>query len=202
MKPHESWWERNLDTRMGDFGEWLTQSDASSRDFLYNFVSASPRMRTVLECGPGLFIDWDRFFSVDAVQRQTQYRALDVTPRLVQLGRQKGVKVDEGSIEAIPYNDGAFDLVYCRHVLEHLPTYKTAITEMMRVANDAVICIFWKMDTEGPTDHIEYNTVEDVPNVYHNTYSQKAITDWVAATFNVTGMGWTGDRDRILVIYK
>jgi len=44
-----------------------------------------------------------------------------------------------GSINKIPFADQKFELVYCRHVLEHQPYYERPIQEMMRVTNDYVV---------------------------------------------------------------
>ena len=34
---------------------------------------------------------------------------------------------------AIPYGDGSFDVVLCNHVLEHVPDYRKALSEIHRV---------------------------------------------------------------------
>ncbi|MEU1090209.1 class I SAM-dependent methyltransferase [Streptomyces sp. NPDC005892] len=47
------------------------------------------------------------------------------------------------SITDLAFRDGSFDVVNCRHVLEHLPYYETAVRELFRVARrTVVICMF------------------------------------------------------------
>ncbi|MFF7636242.1 class I SAM-dependent methyltransferase [Kitasatospora sp. NPDC008050] len=47
------------------------------------------------------------------------------------------------SVTDLAFPDGSFDVVNCRHVLECLPYYETAVREMFRVARrTVVICLF------------------------------------------------------------
>ena len=181
MKSHERWWQDNLPARSEEFAGWLLNSDFSSRRAIgalgQSLHSGNDRERVkVLECGPGVYHDaltvWDHLEYV-------AYRAIDVTPRIVDLGLSHGYPVYEGSIEDIPFLRDEFDLVYCRHVLEHLPSYRQALWEMCRVAKRKAAAILWRLDTEAEEDVILYNTVRDVPDTYHNMYSQKAISRYL-----------------------
>ncbi len=178
MKSHERWWQDNLPARSEEFASWLRDSDRSSREAVgalaQSIWSGNVRDRVrVLECGPGIYIDAETIWSV---LPYVDYRAIDVTPRIVELGRSKGYGVVEGSVESIPYLSNEFDLVYCRHVLEHLPHYRQALLNMCNVAAKRAAAVFWRLDTEAEEDRILYNTVADVPDTFHNMYSQKAIT--------------------------
>ena len=43
----------------------------------------------------------------------------------------------------LPVDDASFDVVHCRHVIEHLPYFETAIRELARVTADLmVLCMF------------------------------------------------------------
>lgn len=80
-------------------------------------------------------------------------------------------------------------------VLEHLPSYRQAIAEMLRVAELVAVAVFWRLDTEAETDVILWNTVEDVPDTFHNMYAQKAISAYldglgVAYTWRQTAQDW------------
>ena len=44
-------------------------------------------------------------------------------------------------IEALPFEDGAFDTVVCTHVLEHILDFGKALSELRRVAAKRVIII-------------------------------------------------------------
>lgn len=186
MKPHERWWTDNWDTQRQKLHDWLTSSQEPSRGMIVQMVDAEYAANhpdgeydqpiSVLECGVGFYIDYERYW---AARHYVQYHGLDVTPQIVEVGWSRGLTVWEGSIEAIPCQDNAFDVVYCRHVLEHLPTWHDALLEMLRVARDRVIVAFFLLDTENAADRIYYNTVDDVPNTYHNVYSRANISRWL-----------------------
>lgn len=196
MKYYERWWQENHATRGDDLRRWLVESDTSSRAAVAEIadtLAASGRDRlTVLECGPGVYVDADTIWRDRPAVR---YAAIDVTPAIVADGTAKGLDVRIGSVEAIPYPARSFDLVYCRHVLEHLPSYRQALTEMIKVASRVAVAVFWRLDTEAETDVILWNTVEDVPDTFHNMYAQKAVTAWldsvgVAHTWRRTAQDW------------
>lgn len=179
MKYYERWWQENHGTRRDDLTQWLTESDQTSREAVGRVLDGvGIGGATVLECGPGIYIDAQTIW---AERPDVQYHAIDVTPAIVEDGRARGYAVEVGSVEAIPYPDRDFDLVYCRHVLEHLPSYRQAITEMRRVAQQKAVAVFWRIDEAATEDVILWNTVTDVPDTFHNTYSRQAITNYLDA---------------------
>jgi len=50
-----------------------------------------------------------------------------------------GFRVEVGGLPDLPYDDDAFDVVTCLEVVEHIPDWKTAVTELLRVARRRVI---------------------------------------------------------------
>lgn len=47
----------------------------------------------------------------------------------------------EGLLQALPFKDDSFDTVVCTHALEHIPEYRQAINELIRVAVKRVIIV-------------------------------------------------------------
>ena len=74
-------------------------------------------------------------------------------------------------------NNNEFDVVYCRHVLEHQDDYKSSIKEMIRVSRKTVLVIFWLI-SDNEDDCIKY---DDRENLYHNTYSKSKINDFISS---------------------
>lgn len=178
MKYYERWWHNNLAERGDQFATWLAESDLSSRAAMGLLVDwLGYGMAEVLECGPGTYLDYDLVWSH---RPKVEYHAIDVTPAIVEAGRAKGlVDVRQGSIEAIPYPAGSMDVVYCRHVLEHLPDYRTALLEMHRVCRRHAVAVFWRLDQTAERDRVFWNTVPEVPDTFHNLYSKRAISAWL-----------------------
>lgn len=52
-----------------------------------------------------------------------------------------GYTVVQGSLDALPFEDGAFDTVVCAHVLEHVRDFDKALAELLRVAGERVVIV-------------------------------------------------------------
>lgn len=86
-------------------------------------------------CGNGMFLKrlaedrsrtWSRLAGVD--------RSVAALSRVV-------VEKHEGSVEALPFADGEFDIVTCQEVLEHLPkpVFEKALGELQRVSRRWIV---------------------------------------------------------------
>ncbi|MDO8476022.1 MAG: methyltransferase domain-containing protein [Candidatus Rokubacteria bacterium] len=83
-------------------------------------------------CGTGGFTVMARRAGARAV-------GVDAEPAAVEICRLKalhegGGGAALGAVEALPFRDGTFDLVYCFSTLEHVGSVSEAVREMMRVA--------------------------------------------------------------------
>lgn len=92
-------------------------------------VAALPAEGSVLEvgCGPG--------YVLATVPREKVY-GIDLSEHLVEMARQRlgeRAEIRLGSAEALPYEDGRFDAVFCTEVLEHTLEPRTAVAECLRV---------------------------------------------------------------------
>jgi len=115
--------------RLGD-----GKTEAIAR-IIQRYVSKQPRRILVVGCGSGLEaailsqelnahtigIDLDTDFDATAVERVTLQR---------------------GDATQLQFPDKSFDLVYSYHALEHIPKFRTALSEMYRVlAEDGQYCV-------------------------------------------------------------
>jgi sarcosine/dimethylglycine N-methyltransferase len=71
-----------------------------------------------------------RVVAVDPVARHVE----EGRAAVVAGGHAGRIEVVQGQIEAIPAEDGMFDLVFCRDVLSHIPDLPTALAECRRVS--------------------------------------------------------------------
>jgi SAM-dependent methyltransferase len=69
-----------------------------------------------------------------------QVVGIDLTPELLEVGRQRVQELDitnvllqEANAEALPFVEQSFDIVYCRSSLHHFAHPLTAVAEMVRV---------------------------------------------------------------------
>lgn len=81
-----------------------------------------------LGCGSGAFTE---------LLRQAGYRStgLDISPKLVELGRRKypGLELIEGDAENLPFEDGSFDGVLLSGIVHHFPDPRRLAAETRRI---------------------------------------------------------------------
>ena len=98
------------------------------RDLLWDeIVAAKPRR--VLEVGPGLGELAERMLA----ELGCEVVALDVSERMVELCRARGIDARVGDVRMLPFPAGAFDLVVAAWVLFHVEDLDVGLGEIARV---------------------------------------------------------------------
>ncbi len=85
--------------------------------------------RRVLEVGPGTGELAERIqteLGADVV-------AVDISERMVELTRARGVEAVVGDVQALPFEDGSFDCAVAAWMLYHVPDVQLGIAELARV---------------------------------------------------------------------
>jgi SAM-dependent methyltransferase len=94
--------------------------------------AAPPPSPRILDAGCGTgrnLMDFARLGPAEGV---------DLSPQAVEFCQRRGLDgVREASIEALPFEDGRFDLLFATDVIEHLPEDGPALGELRRVAAPA-----------------------------------------------------------------
>jgi SAM-dependent methyltransferase len=69
------------------------------------------------------------------IQRELRadVRAIDISERMVELTRERGVQAEVGDAQALAFADGEFDCVVANWVLYHVPDVDLAVREIARV---------------------------------------------------------------------
>lgn len=97
-------------------------------DMVFEAV-AEARPRHVLDvgCGPGEL--------AERIGRElgAKVRAIDISPRMVELARERGVDARVADVEHIPFGTESFDCVVAAWMLYHVPAVDRALGEMARV---------------------------------------------------------------------
>jgi SAM-dependent methyltransferase len=98
------------------------------RDVMWDAIVAAAPER-VLEVGPGPGEVSER------IQRNlgAEVVAIDVSDRMVELARSRGVDARVGDVQELPFADGEFDLVLAAWVLFHVPDLDRGLAEIARV---------------------------------------------------------------------
>lgn len=172
LKEHEKWWTVNLDrpNMLNTFSGWLGDVDAPSRKKFRKHIVQKGYLNA-LDCAAGLCTERDGLLKDNIAG--IRYSAIDITPKLVELAKQRGVDIQLASIEKIPHPDSAFDVCYGRHILEHLDDFKRAMDEMIRVSRKETIVV-WFMPPRNGHENIECLDVDG--KCYINSYDKRKIT--------------------------
>lgn len=85
--------------------------------------------RRVLEAGCG----WGAFSAAMQDQLGAEVVAIDQSPRMVELARERGVDARVADVQELPFADGEFDCAVANWMLYHVPDLDRALGELARV---------------------------------------------------------------------
>ena len=87
----------------------------------------APRRVLEVGCGPG------ELAARIAAELGVELLALDISPRMVELARSRGVDARVGDLQELPFRDGEFDCVVAAWVLFHVPDLDRGVRELARI---------------------------------------------------------------------
>ena len=142
------------------YNDYSESYDSERRKGYYSFINdlefekiqSLAAGSKVLEvgCGTGLILE-----RTDAIGAEVY--GVDLSPKMVEICRKKGLNAQEASVTALPFEDDSFDLVYSFKVLAHVPDIRKAMSEIVRVTRPG-----GRMVLE-----------------FYNPVSFKGLTDWL-----------------------
>ena len=123
-------------------------------------VSAAPRHVLEIGQGPGELSErMQRELGVEVV-------AIDISERMVELARARGVDARVGDAQDLPFPDDAFDLVVAAWMLFHVPDLDRALEEIARVlqpGGQLVAVTNSEYHLEEARSHVGFSMVGRVP---------------------------------------
>ena len=94
--------------------------------------------RRVLDVGCGLGLYVQQFAALGA-----EAHGVDLDAERIEIARRISPLVRQGSVQALPYPDEYFDLVFANEVLEHVDDDRQAVSESYRVTRPAGFLAFY-----------------------------------------------------------
>jgi SAM-dependent methyltransferase len=132
----------------------------------------------LLEVGFGSGIDYQAINASGLIgDDKLEYHGADVTQKFVDHARLhfKNMKVCKIDGYHLPFDDGFFDIVYLRHVLEHQSHYDDLMAEIFRVCRGEVFIVFFIELAPIEADQISFDGTW-----YHNRYSLPRFAEFAA----------------------
>lgn len=120
--------EERLRTRNAIYQQFLAEGAQDAEEMTFAAVAEVKPGRVLdIGCGAGELAERvKRELGADVV-------AADLSPRMVELARERGLDAKRADIEDLPFPDGDFDCVVAAWVLYHTPDRDRAIREIARV---------------------------------------------------------------------
>lgn len=162
---HEPRWV-NLDIGLNHGRCTYLEDEHRNRDWFCRLVELLKKP-SILEIGVGGMHEL-RMLKEKSILNKCSYHVIDISKQAVKEGKKlfPDVEFKDGRIDKIPYADGTFDIVYCRHVIEHLPGYEEAVKEMFRVSRGVVVINTFRW-TVGATKISRVKKYSNSYNIYH-----------------------------------
>lgn len=162
-----NWWNDNMnDDKLSIFEGWVGNFNTKSKKLIRDHVILK-NYKSILDIGCGLC---DTYYGYKQDNYNIEYTGLDSCKYFVEKAIVQNINIIESDMTKIDVPDSSYDVVYGRHILEHLPTYKIALDEFIRIAKFEIIIIFFIKPSN--LEEIRYNDGNDL---YHNIYSKKDI---------------------------
>ena len=117
--------EANLQARKA---LWEGAEGSDAKEILWRTIETW-EPRRVLEVGGG------EGELAERMQRElgAEVTFVDLSPRMVELARARGVDAQEGDVQRLPFADGSFDTVVSAWMLYHVPDLDAGLAEIARV---------------------------------------------------------------------
>ena len=107
---------------------YRTREGPDAREVAFETIAAL-RPRRVLEVGGGPGELAERI----ARELGAEVSFVDISPRMVQLARERGLDAEVGDVQTLRFPDGSFDCAVAAWMLYHVPDLDTGISELVRV---------------------------------------------------------------------
>jgi ubiquinone/menaquinone biosynthesis C-methylase UbiE len=177
----QTWWDENLAKRFDEFESWVGPSGAMSKAFFRIYVKDKGYTSLIdLGCGPA-----SEFFGYEEEYPELKYLGVDSSKFLYLRNTSMGIPMLLSEAHTVPLPDNDSDVVFCRHVLEHQPTFKPVLQEMIRLASKEAIHVFFLIPGHG--EIINYDPPQ---NLFHNVYDKKEIEDFLKKHKDVDSFSW------------
>lgn len=189
MSAAGAWWDVFASSGgLAELETWLGGVDAPTRVRVRERIGECG-YQSVLDVGAGLGLD---YVGMRNLSHPVTYQGVEPSATMRKAAQQlasgyglgEEIPIVIGSSDALPFADSSFDLVYCRHVFEHLPSFEPALAEMVRVAHLEVIVVFFMRP--GAETYL----LRERDGLWQNRWSKTSVEDALANNAKIEVWFW------------
>lgn len=123
-------------------GEYADETRLRRRATMFTGVNTGvdvrvPAVAAVVEMRPNRILEvgcgWGELAEWLARETGAEVVATDLSPRMVELARERGLDAHVADVQALPFEDGSFDVAVAAWMLYHVPELDLAVAELARV---------------------------------------------------------------------
>jgi SAM-dependent methyltransferase len=135
-------WGRRLDNPVLVQWEYASEERLRTRNAIYRELTDGPDIedaafQAVAEARPSYVLDAGCGIGDIGVRISDELGArvvaVDTSPRMVQIARERGLEAQLADVQQLPFGDGEFDCVLAAWMLYHVPDREAALSEFARV---------------------------------------------------------------------
>ena len=182
----QTWWDLNLENKMEMFKSWIGDYNIESKKFIRQYVINNNYI-SLADFGCGVATE---YFGYKNDNYNIKYLGIDSSLILNNKNTEVGVPMLLRDINETSLKDNEYEVSFSRHVLEHQPTYKNSLNEMIRVASKEVIHVFF---IKPEKEKINYDLSL---NLYHNMYDKFEIESFCINNEKVHSIKWFEINDK------
>jgi|ERR1700733_730274 len=187
LREYEKLWEyKTRDKKDQDtFAGWWGNEGATSR-VLARLCIIHKDYKSILDVGCGFCTDFD---ALKRNMPEIEYKAIDISSTFITKALERGICAEVARVQQMPYPDSSIEIVYARHLLEHFDSYEQAIQEMVRVASEEVLIVFFIAPDQNGHDKPGMINVGGYAT-YQNKYSRPKMESFLKSLPKVKSFSW------------
>lgn len=155
--PRDNWFHNEYGSELSNNAFCRSGKNSPTNPERHVFVDFVDDGDSFLDVGFGSLADYDILLEHG---KKVDYHGLDYAQAMVDYARNLHPEVSVSLADlstGLPEADNSWDVVNCRHVVDHCEYYEEPIKELIRVAKKRVILTLWRGFTLHDGDNIRYN---------------------------------------------
>ncbi len=193
------WWDVTEQEKLEKIVRHLSDPNTKERKKIREILVKND-IYSVLDAGCGVGTELESYKSHNM---DIEYVGMEKSNRMLEIAKTRHPynKFVYGDVNEMPFPDNSFEAVILKHVLEHLPDYRSAVNEAVRVASKIVIIDFFHK--LWPFDFRKRHREGFWENWYSKRKFEKFITDLPVSNYEVfTTTGTSRQTAEIYVLHK